>query len=122
LSEVEKAKNRADVVTSLGNDLDPALRKQGIQDLLESAKAERSQKDEAAQIARDNAGYIKAIKEKLDEITSGGAIKTDSQGKSDKSTIEIVDKTNSGAGGSVNVLGAQPSPEDMLANAFGFGN
>lgn len=117
LSDVDKAKQRADVVTALGNDLDPALRKQGIQDLLESAKAEREQKDEAARLARDNAGYIKAIKEKLDAITSGDKIKTDAADAKNSLDITVKDETSDG----IKTLGAQPKPEDMLANLFGGG-
>jgi hypothetical protein len=86
LTDVDKAKRRYDVVTALGNDLDPTLKRQGIQDALASAQAARDERTEALQLQRDLGKAVgalqtsvEAVDTKLGLVISANGLKIDAK-------------------------------------------
>lgn len=73
LTDPEKAKQRLAVTDALGNDLDPGLKRQRIQDFVASANEKRSQENEALQISKD----VKAAVEAIAAALEGKGIKID---------------------------------------------
>lgn len=89
LSDKEKAQQRLSVTNALGNDLDPALKRQAIQDSVASANEKRSQDKESLQTIKDLkdlvAGLVKQLTEK--------GIKTDAPPAQVNLTLNGVDAT-----------------------------
>lgn len=88
LTEADRAKRFLDITKSLGNDIDPQLRRGIYEQSLIAAADEREKQDKAAAHLKAIAEGVKALSEKIDKIVSANGLKINAEDLSINLTVE----------------------------------